>query len=79
MPKKQRATRKPTKTQALEKTTRLQALEKRMDKVEKGSGIGQHLKTAFTAGAVFSALYAGKGVRECANIVAESLKMPWPR
>jgi len=50
-----------------------------MDKVEKRSGIGQHIKTAITAGAVFSALYAGKGVRECATIVSESLKMPWPR
>jgi hypothetical protein len=79
MRKKQGATRKPTKTRAPGKTTRLQALEERMDKVEKRSGIGQHIKTAITAGAVFSALYAGKGVRECATIVSESLKMPWPR
>jgi len=70
MRKKQKAAKKPT---------RMQALEERMEKVEKGSGIGQHIKTAITAGAVFSALYAGKGVRECATIVSESLKMPWPR
>jgi hypothetical protein len=69
----------PTKQKAPKKTTRMQALEMRMDKVEKGSGIGRHIKTAITAGAVVSAIYAGKGPREIAAIVVESFKMPWPQ
>lgn len=67
------------KRKALKKLTKTQALEKRVAKLEKGSGISSHLKTAITAGAVASAICTGKGVREIAAIVIENLKMPWPR